>query len=658
MSFTLRQVTRRAGGGDIVRARPIAAAEPVVGRGADCDIQIADLAVSLRHARLRQSGPGRVEIQSLGALAVEIDGRFPRQADLTLARSPKIVLGSHELRLTAGEAPGEVVVTVARAERRRGGSAAGDEAAVFSPPAAVFGKRRLAWALGLGILLACLAAPMAAFFLHQRHGVIHPDQQWSSGPLSSVHGFLRGDCQACHRQAFVAVRDEACAACHGANRDRASILRTAREVRLAGGPFAPALIRDHAAHDRLFAATPLPAKLGPRIEAMFARAFHHSNDRCASCHLEHLTADGRRRAVATVGGPPRKKPFLVNVESCVDCHAGLKARLGATTLLDTPDWGRHPDFRPLIVVADRGGRPLLRRIALARRPLDHTGLAFSHRLHLGPAGFVARMALELGRRRGYGEPLACANCHHPDGVGRSFAPVEMTRDCSACHSLAFAGPRSALRNLPHGSVKAVVAELEAFYAGRRTGPAPGLAGRRRPPGIAAEIRWAWRPVGPPGPPSAQAARAVRAAFAPSGVCAYGHAIGRGGGPATLGFTVTPVHLTARYLPRGAFDHALRAHHLDAAGRPACATCHGARASDRAGDILIPRIAACAACHGRAKPQAARDTQTGVAASAACGECHSYHVPSAPVSRAARPNWGLEGRQAGVQPVSFQGTPLS
>ena len=57
MSFILRRITKRVGAPDIVREKTLAAAEPVVGRGSDCDIQLTDLAVSLRHAVIRMSPP-------------------------------------------------------------------------------------------------------------------------------------------------------------------------------------------------------------------------------------------------------------------------------------------------------------------------------------------------------------------------------------------------------------------------------------------------------------------------------------------------------------------------------------------------------------------------------------------------------------------------
>src|ERR1700744_673280 len=100
MSFTLNQVTQRAGGGDIVRTKKIETAEPVIGRGADCDIQIPDLAVSLRHAVIRQLGRGRVEVKALGQLGFEANGAFTKSAQLLVADRPKLIFGSHELNFS------------------------------------------------------------------------------------------------------------------------------------------------------------------------------------------------------------------------------------------------------------------------------------------------------------------------------------------------------------------------------------------------------------------------------------------------------------------------------------------------------------------------------------------------------------------------------
>jgi hypothetical protein len=629
-------MTRRAGGGEIVRTRPIAASAPTIGRGADCDIHIADLAVGLHHARLAPGGPGTVHVESIASLPFEVGRRFVHAADVELAEAPRITLGNHVLTLTAGEAADEIIVTVEGKAGARGAPSPEDERAVFAPVPKVLDKRRMAWSLALVILLACLAAPIAVFHIGHGRATIHPDRQWSSGPLSKVHAFLGSRCEVCHREAFVAVRDDACLACHGAGRGPSAILLTAAQVRVEGSPFAPRLILDHAAFARLRAATPLPSAIGPRIAAIFERLFNHSHDRCASCHLEHLAVDHRPPLVQSVDRQARATPLLVVVNRCVDCHARLRERVSSTALLDVPDWGRHPDFHPLLTVSAAG--PVVRRVALERRQLENPGLYFSHRLHLAPGGGVARMAQMLGPSRGYDAPLTCGACHRPDGAGRSFAPVEMVRDCSACHSLAFARRGGVLRNLPHGSVSRVVAILKAFYP---VPPGGFAGGGRRIPGLAEEILEWWRRARGVGAASSQAARAIRLTFAPGGVCSYCHTIGRPRDPASLAYAIAPVHLSLRYLPLGGFDHGVPAHHLDSQNRPSCGVCHGARQSDRAADVLLPRIDQCAACHGRTK------AQTASAASSDCAECHSYHAPGEPTSRLSVRQWGPPTRAGPV-----------
>ena len=112
MTFTLNQVTRRAGGGDIVRTREFETGQISIGRGSDCDIQLQDLAVSLRHATMRQTGPSEVVIEALGKQPFEIDGkfaidRFARSFDIgyikDLLVSSSGKSGTHDLSMREGD---------------------------------------------------------------------------------------------------------------------------------------------------------------------------------------------------------------------------------------------------------------------------------------------------------------------------------------------------------------------------------------------------------------------------------------------------------------------------------------------------------------------------------------------------------------------------
>ncbi len=618
MTFAVRTITRSLAGRDIAhKPEVLDVSELTIGRGAECDIRLSDLAVSLRHAQARQAGPGRIHVESLGAEPFEADGKFTKSATLDLANKPRLVFGSHVLVFSAGEDPGEVLVDVTRLETGPETAAEANEDKIFSLKSLHPGKRPIAWTLASLFLLLCLILPIGAYLVQaNRH--IHADQQWSSGPLSKSHAFLSRNCQACHVKAFVSVQDSTCLSCHAAATTPEAAAQVAETERKWGGPEKVTLVRDHAAHDLIAQVEPLPDDLNGKVQAVFRRTFNHPNDRCASCHLEHL-ADTKAKAAPGSTLPasqrPRETPTLKVTIGCVQCHAKIREELDNTTLRDTPDWGHHPDFRPLIARRPFGNAPpILDRISLVERPSDYTGLNFSHQEHLSTTGGVARMAAGLHMPGG---GLTCADCHRANKAG-GFAPVEMTRDCAACHSLAYApGPNGTPLMLPHGHPNQVVATLESYYGGggvmRVSGPS------REPPGFLARFGQLFTGA-PSHSESGAAAGKIRALFAARGLCSECHAAAAPVDPASLDYRIVPIHITERYLPRGAFNHDIREHNRDAAGNPTCESCHDERQSASASDVMLPRIGECASCHGKTK------AKTPTAASGACEQCHSYHAP--------------------------------
>jgi hypothetical protein len=610
MSFILRQISKRVGAPDIVREKPLTAAEPVIGRGSDCDIQLTDLAVSLRHAVMKHGAPGRVIVEALGAENFEANGKFVTRADLVVADSPVLGFGNHVLTLSPGENGAVLVLATAR-ENTAAVFTAMDQKRAFSLKYALFSQRRTAWITGVFILLACLIFPIGVFVADHDQLAAIAHRQWSSGPLSRGHHFLEKKCTACHQKAFVSVKDSACLSCHQAGLNQQAAAHLASRTRNLGSPFPPDPAADHAPRDRLMAAVPPDPNLARRINSWVAATFSHPNNRCASCHTEHI---GSGRAVAGKTPAP-VTPNQIKRNDCKDCHTGMTQRLADTKLLDAPDWGRHPDFRPVIIVGFDGDRPRLEKIALSLRPQQKTGLIFGHDVHLSATGGVARQAVGLGKARGYGEALTCANCHRaaPDG---GFVPIEMPRDCGACHSLAFARKNSTDQLLPHGHPDQVVAALRAFYAAEpqfSSGPdtflgRPGLRGAVRP--VAAVDR---------------VAAGVRAAFAPGGTCYTCHTIVKPPVPGALNYGIAPVRLTSRYLPRGGFNHNVPEHRQDANGAPSCDTCHKVKSSTLSQEVMLPGIAQCGTCHGKTK------AQTTTAAGSDCAECHGFHNPGQPAS---------------------------
>jgi hypothetical protein len=617
VSFTLNQVTRRAGGGDIVRTREFEGTKILVGRGSDCDIQLQDLAVSLQHLWLLQTGPADVELVAAGREPFDLDGRFTTEAQIKVDAEHRVVLGSHVLTLTPGAKRNDIGLTVTRNETAVA-AAEEDEEKIFSIRDSIFGKRAMAWTFGLLILAVALAWPIGGFIAHQ-NAKIHADQQWSTASLSQSHAFLNKNCQACHVKAFVAVRDDACLACHRLGASQAEIDKAAALNQQWGGPVPANLVRDHAAHARLQAATPLPPSLGGKIQAVFSRVFNHPNDRCASCHLEHVEGKGPPASAGGPRAPIRAIPAQLTVNKCEDCHAKLKERVSDTQLIDTPDWGHHPDFRPMIT-ASPGATPRFERVSLTGRVLENNGLTFSHKIHLNPTGGVARMAQELGPLKGYGGPLDCAGCHRPDASGRGFVPVEMVRDCSACHSLAYARIGGELKMLPHGHPDQVVAALRSFYGSGGGVQAAAPDTSRRLPGFMEDMRQALSRFAERFTTPVAVSNGVRQVFAKNGTCAECHTVQAPLDPGSLDYRIAPVFLNDHYMPRGDFNHGIPQHNKDAQGRFTCANCHNARQSDDAREILLPKLSDCTECHGKTPKQSASS------ASADCAECHSYHAP--------------------------------
>jgi len=276
-------------------------------------------------------------------------------------------------------------------------------------------------------------------------------------------------------------------------------------------------------------------------------------------------------------------------QDCAQCHSRLKMRLGdRTTLIDAPDWGRHPEFK--VTLADPQRPEAVRRVSLSQRPLERNGLIFPHDVHLRPGGGAARQALELGERLDAALAPDCGLCHRADGAG-GYRPIRMERDCAGCHSLAFARIGGVLQHLPHGDKQKVWARLSETYG-------------------------------------AGAPAAFRQAFSPGGACYGCHTVSWTGGAGADAVAIAPTKLTSRFMPHGGFDHRTPAHSGKGRGAARCADCHAAATSAHSADLLLPGKGECAKCHGQPANHPA-------AASAQCIECHSYHRPGEATPPAVR-----------------------
>jgi len=601
MRFLIRQISRTADGREIVRPVEIATPTITIGRLAENDIHLADLAVTPRHAEISRLDARRIAVRALDTLGFDVDGRTVMAVEIDAAQGAELKFGSH--RLTIGLDGDAVTIAVERVEALSDATGDKDEQKVFSLRGLLPGRRLSAWTFAILVLAAFLVAPIMSWSTYrsveQRPVGFHADTLWSSGSLSLAHKSLENNCQACHTDAFVAVTDQACATCH---KDT----------------------HDHADPTRLAAAKAAPGLAG-RAGLMFAAAFNRPPGRCVECHSEHEGA-GRMQ--------PTAQRF------CADCHGGMKERLGDTQLLDAADFGvAHPEFRPAVIVRPGGNRPELRRISFTARPREDNGLKFPHALHVSKTGGVARMAQTMAAEQGFGQSLVCKDCHTADPTGTRFQPVDMERDCASCHSLAFDQIGGTIRTLRHGDPAQVVADLRAYYRGTSPERPPSLGGMaRRRPGEYAQGQTYYAYFGAVAARGGQAEQAVRAVFSPGGACFDCHTIDRQGNAASAGFRVLPVSQNPRYFRKGWFDH-------DAHRTETCESCHAAPTSNSASDLLIPDLASCRTCHvgeaGASLKRVAEPVASG------CALCHSYHMDDgAPWSTRQRVARTKDGTNAG------------
>lgn len=592
MSFTVRQISLTADGREIVRSATLAKPQLSLGRASTSDIHLPDLALEPDQARIEQLDAHIIRVRATGSLGFDIEGRTTRSADIDTAKGAELRFGGH--RITVTQEDGATILSIRRADAVSEASEEKEEARVFSLARLAPPKRLTAWGLVLAILIGFLAIPIYSYATRPTTDTrniysVKGDGAWSSGPLSQAHHALEGKCETCHQKAFVSVRDSACQTCHKS-------------------------VHDHAPAARIAAARAEPG-IGGKFLATVAATFGKPPEgACVDCHREHEGA-----------GPMQPAPQAF----CNDCHGTLKDRLKDTKLANASDFGTaHPQFSALVQY-NPGKHPSFTRASLDAKPMDDSGLKFPHDVHLSKTGGVARMARTLG---GYGDALACKDCHKPTADGVRFLPVDMERDCQSCHSLAFETIGGTVRTLRHGQPEQVIADLRAYY--RSTSPATPLSlggMARRRPGDYAQGRVYHAYFGAVAARPSRADDAIRAVFSKGGACYDCHTVTGGG----INWQVTPVNQPMRYMMNGWFDH--KAHSTET-----CESCHAAPKSHDARQLLLPGIDSCRTCHGGEKSRA--DVPSG------CAMCHSYHIgdgaPWTPANQTVRRDQADRPRKTG------------
>lgn len=563
MAFLIRTIDFTAAGREIIRDRVVEQASLSIGRAAENDIHLPDLAVEQHHARIDTAAGGVLTVTALGTLGFGLDGRIVTVGEIDPRTGGEIALGAARLAI-AREDDGRTIITIRQVVADEG---KGDALRGFSLASKLPSKRAMSWAFAASILLLLLLVPIASHLTRtpakpdpsgKTPGTVLLDSAWSTGTLSLKHHDLEDNCESCHVAAFESVQDETCLSCHKDTGDHAPMPRLAKGM--------PALSAGDALQWRIAQGLGKEGPLG-----------------CVSCHSEH---EGPVRTQA--GG----EAF------CSDCHTALDTRLTDTDLANAHDFGKaHPQFRPLYFASFGAAKPV--RAAAGSKPVERSGLVFPHDVHMDAQGGAARMAVSLTQ---YGKPLECKDCHSLDADKIGFKPVRMEDSCESCHSLVsgrIAG--GGFSKLRHGDIKDLAEDLARISSGPR---APVGPARQRPGQLGGYRADFGRPV--------RAYIGLSNALSAGGVCTECHLPTRGPtGQADL----MPVNLPDRFLSSGFFSH-------EAHRREECTDCHAADTSKVASDLLIPDLKSCRDCH-----LGATAVKTKKIVPSDCAMCHAYHLPA-------------------------------
>ncbi len=164
-----------------------------------------------------------------------------------------------------------------------------------------------------------------------------------------------------------------------------------------------------------------------------------SNFRCQRCHDE--SGPGRRTQLAHVGrhDPAALMTGRVGGVDCVRCHVEHRGRDAALAAVDQAQCvachgaARADAAGPRPRISDFAGHPEFRLVAQGQAPAQHTGLQFSHKVHLKQAAkeLAARQIVATGQR-------LCEECHRVDfnkgqAGRRDFETLSAEAHCLRCH---------------------------------------------------------------------------------------------------------------------------------------------------------------------------------------------------------------------------------
>lgn len=570
MKVIVTTITRSPKGNPMRSTRELRADQIRVGRGAECELRLADPRVPL-HARSIMMGRGGPQMFDAADINADVTGVYRAQL---LKPGTVLKIGPFQIDITEAEGDADLALTLELVQPLPGKTKLSARDIYEYARHAPISKRSASWALFAFILVFFLLLPMALFYANSQDSTavagtqtmnsvrssLKADAAWNPGELASGHQPFANNCKTCHSDSFSRVQDKDCLACH--------------------------------------------QSMGDHVPKEVAKTAGLADVRCASCHRDHKGAQGLKQQITHY--------FM---GECSSCHKDIKQHWPNTKTEDVSDFARaHPEFRVSFVSGmNADGQAQVSRLRLDAKLLAHKtgltekrGLKFPHDVHLDPKGVRGPQGLVK---------TTCGSCHVPDSSGMHFKPVTMKDSCQSCHELRFevAAPE---RQVPHGNVDEVLATMREFYSYLAI---KGIVLNRPQTDLPVNDARAI-----PGKPAAGALRLSGSAAVDRQVniaateifekttCFSCHDITRQTLAAgKTSWQVTPVLPDSDWMPKARFSHAKH-------DMATCDTCHAATTSKQASDVLMPDIKTCRSCHAGSSPEHQKITSN-------CGLCHGFHV---------------------------------
>ncbi|MDO9052709.1 MAG: cytochrome c3 family protein [Gallionella sp.] len=534
ISCLLIHVSRTSHGLPVRQAGVVSGETIQLGRGAGCHVHLPDHHVALHHASVRRADDGALYMDAVGDAMLKIDGIIARS--VALQPGMRIEIGPYLLLIETAPAGHDIALSMEKVHAPDGHETAVGLRQPVTLEALGYSKRMLGAMLAAGILLLYMLLPMLpsvsqALDKWQADLPVTLNGSWSSGPLAGGHAMFEAKCSTCHKHPFQSVADEVCTGCH--------------------------------------------TQAGKHLsnETLHKRAF--GSMRCTDCHSDHKSRAKLRH----------------DAEKCVACHGDIKRINPDSKLADARDFTvSHPAFH-LTVPDGMDAQGVERRVRFRQqdKPLEKSGLKYSHKVHLDKAGISSPEGDTV---------MQCRDCHRLESSGEHFSAMTMEKTCqqSACHALNFTEPVEGI--VPHGSERAVMSRLREFY-GRWLADAPENRAQCE----------AGSATGNACANDLARRNAAATLFRKDTECGECHEIT----PAAnedVPWKVTPPRINRDWQPGAVFPHA-RHDTMD------CTACHDKMNSQKSADIAMPSIEKCRECHVGKSPVRGKLVS-------ACVSCHRFH----------------------------------